>query len=77
MKVVTRICALPADMSPHAKVQVLHEWPGEIPYAPEGGLLQVGQAVYRVRYRSVLIDEQHLQSTVVYAVQDWRERVRI
>ena len=55
---VTRIYALPADVSPRAEAPLLHEWHADIPYMPEGSFLAVGEKTYRVRYRSVTVDEE-------------------
>jgi hypothetical protein len=74
---VTRVCALPRESHPRAEPALLHEWPCDIPYVPEGGMLHVGATAYRVRYRSIAVDEEKATATVIYIVQDYREEPRI
>jgi hypothetical protein len=75
VKTVTRISALPIEDYPRV-IRVLHEWEQELPYVPEGGMLCVGDTVYRVRYRSVRVDEPAGTVTTTYTVQDWRANPR-
>lgn len=76
MKSVTRVFALPEDMSPRAEPELLCEWPLHIPDVPEGGYIQVGSACYRVRYKSVTVNEVADEVVACYTVQDARERPR-
>lgn len=74
---ITRVCALPAELHPRAVGPLLREWAGDIPFVPEGHLLQVGKTAYRVRYRSVRVDEELGETYVIYTVQGAREEPRI
>ena len=76
MKTLTQVCELPADPRPRAKPTLLHEWPCDIPYIPEGGYLYVAglPAAYKVYYRSVQVDEEADTATVTYVVYDARKK---
>lgn len=76
MKLVTRVFALPKELNPHAEAQLLWEWPLHIPDVAEGGMLQVGSVVYRVRYKSVMVNEAAGEVVACYTVQDAREKLR-
>jgi len=76
MNLVTRVFALPKELHPRAEPALLHEWPLHIPDVPEGKFLQVGSQTYRVRYRSVVVNETAGEVVACYTVQDAREEIR-